>query len=56
MLRSHLAKKLYIRYKPSVSRYGGGRALVCGIVRGGPSAVGSVVGGVVGRVWMANWF
>jgi len=36
MLRSHhLAYKLYLRHKLHVSRYGSGRALVCGIlVRG----------------------
>ena len=35
MLRSHhRAYKLYMRHKLRVSRYGGGRALVCGILRG----------------------
>jgi hypothetical protein len=36
ILRSHhLAKNLYMRYNMRVSRYGGGRELVCGIVGGG---------------------
>ena len=33
MLRSyHLAYKLYMRHKLRLSRYGGGRALMCGIL------------------------
>jgi len=41
MLRSHhLACKLYMRHKLRVSRYGGGRALVCRILGGGVAPLG----------------
>jgi len=40
MLRSHhQTNKLCMRHKVRVSRYGGGRALVCGILGGDASAI-----------------
>jgi len=57
MLRSHhLACKLYMRHKLRVSRYGGGRALVCRILGGGGAPpLGFVVVGVGGGRPGGDW-
>jgi len=47
-----------MRHKLLVSRYGGGRALVCGILGGGSFPMGSVVVGVGGAGvsgWRISW-